>query len=34
MPLNKTFWDAYFGMCRDRFGVQWMINYELKSTKK
>jgi len=33
MPLNKTFWGAYFGMCRDRFGVQWMINYEFKSTK-
>jgi len=27
MPLNKTFWGAYFGMCRDKFGVQWMINY-------
>ena len=27
MPLNKTFWGAYFGMFRDRFGVQWMINY-------
>ena len=27
MPLNKTFWGAYFGMCRDQFGVQWMISY-------
>jgi PhnB protein len=27
MPLNKTFWGAYFGMFRDKFGVQWMINY-------
>lgn len=27
MPPNKTFWGAYFAMCRDRFGVQWMINY-------
>lgn len=27
MPLNKTFWGAYFGMCRDKFGVQWMFNY-------
>ena len=27
MPMNKTFWGAYFGMCIDRFGVQWMINY-------
>ena len=27
MPLNKTFWGAYFGMCKDKFGVNWMINY-------
>jgi len=27
MPMNKTFWGAYFGMCVDKFGVQWMINY-------
>ncbi|MEP7322824.1 MAG: VOC family protein [Saprospiraceae bacterium] len=30
MPLNKTFWGAYFGMCKDRFGVQWMINFDQK----
>jgi PhnB protein len=27
MPVNKTFWGAYCGMCRDKFGVQWMIMY-------
>lgn len=27
MPLNKTFWGSYFGMCRDRFGIQWMIEF-------
>jgi len=27
MPPNKTFWGAYFAMCKDKFGVQWMINY-------
>lgn len=25
MPAEKTFWGAYFGMCRDRFGINWMI---------
>ena len=30
MPLNDTFWGAYFGCFADKFGVQWMINYELK----
>ncbi|TDH21258.1 VOC family protein [Segetibacter sp. 3557_3] len=28
MPLEKTFWGAYFGMCKDKFGVQWMVSYE------
>ena len=27
MPLNETFWGAYFGMCRDKFGIHWMINH-------
>lgn len=27
MPVNKTFWGAYFGMLRDKYGIQWMINY-------
>ncbi|WP_299496508.1 VOC family protein [Mucilaginibacter sp.] len=33
MPLNKTFWGAYFGMCEDKFGVQWMINYTYPQKK-
>ncbi len=28
MPVNKTFWGAYFGICTDKFGVQWMLSYE------
>jgi len=27
MPVNKTFWGAYFGMCEDKFGIKWMLNY-------
>jgi PhnB protein len=30
MPLSKTFWGAYFGMLTDRFGIQWMVNYDYK----
>lgn len=30
MPLEETFWGAYFGMCDDKFGINWMINYDLK----
>jgi PhnB protein len=28
MPLQDTFWGARFGMLRDRFGVNWMFNYD------
>ncbi|HEX7574574.1 MAG TPA: VOC family protein [Bacteroidota bacterium] len=27
VPLNDTFWGAYFGMLVDKFGIQWMVNY-------
>jgi PhnB protein len=30
MPLSETFWGAYFGMFNDKYGIQWMINYDLK----
>ena len=26
MPAEKTFWGAYFGMCRDQFGINWMFS--------
>lgn len=28
MPMNETFWEAYFGMLTDKFGIDWMINCE------
>jgi len=28
VPLEKAFWGAYFGAFTDRFGIQWMINYD------
>lgn len=28
MPLEKTFWGAYFGMFVDKFGIQWMVNFD------
>jgi PhnB protein len=27
MPMAKVFWGDYFGMCTDKFGVQWMVSY-------
>jgi PhnB protein len=26
MPLEKAPWGDTFGMCKDRFGVDWMVN--------
>jgi PhnB protein len=28
MPVQDTFWDARVGMLMDRFGVNWMFNFE------
>lgn len=30
MPLDNTFWGARFGMLKDKFGIGWMLNLELK----
>lgn len=27
MPLQQTFWGAYFGSLTDQFGIRWMVNY-------
>lgn len=28
MPLQDTFWGARFGMLKDRFGINWMFNFD------
>jgi PhnB protein len=28
MPLQDMFWGAHFGMLKDRFGINWMLNFE------
>jgi PhnB protein len=28
VPLNTTFWGAYFGQFTDKFGINWMISFE------
>jgi uncharacterized glyoxalase superfamily protein PhnB len=30
MPLQEMFWGAYFGSFKDKFGINWMINYQIK----
>lgn len=33
MPLEETFWAAYFGMLTDKFGINWMVNVDLNEKK-
>lgn len=30
MPLAVTFWGEYFGMCTDRFGINWMVGFRIE----
>jgi PhnB protein len=27
MPMADMFWGAYFGMCEDKFGINWMVSF-------
>ena len=31
MPLEKALWGDVFGMCTDRFGVNWLVNISAAS---
>jgi PhnB protein len=30
MPMADAFWGDYFGMLKDKFGIDWMISYNPK----
>ncbi len=34
MPLEDAFWGALFGVTTDKYGVEWMFNFEKKKVKK
>lgn len=34
MPMNKTFWGAYFGMFKDKFGIGWLVNFDENEPNK
>ena len=29
MSMNETFWGSYFGDLTDKFGIHWMISFDL-----
>lgn len=30
MPLGTSPWGSYFGMFRDKYGIEWMVDYDPK----
>lgn len=34
MPMNQTFWGDYFGMCTDKFQINWMISFNENAGKQ
>ena len=33
MPLQDTFWGAYWGMFTDKFGIGWQVNADTRGNK-
>lgn len=34
MPLQDTFWGAYYGSFKDKYGINWMVNYDTSEGSK
>jgi PhnB protein len=32
MPMNETFWGAYFGVVTDKFGIHWTVSADLNAS--
>jgi PhnB protein len=30
MPITDSPWGSYFGMFRDKYGIEWMVDYDSK----
>jgi PhnB protein len=28
MPMEDSFWGSYFGMFRDKYGIEWMVDFD------
>jgi PhnB protein len=31
MPMADSFWGSYFGMFRDKYGIEWIVSFETNS---
>ncbi|MBZ4036886.1 VOC family protein [Flavobacterium sp. 17A] len=34
MPMDNTFWGSYFGMFKDKFGINWMVSFDKNEPMK
>ncbi len=34
MPIGESPWGTYFGMFRDKYGIEWMVDFDSKRVKK
>jgi len=34
MPIGDSPWGSYFGMFRDKYGIEWMVDYDPKHKGK
>lgn len=34
MPINDSPWGSYFGMFRDKYGIEWMVDFDPKQNEK
>jgi PhnB protein len=30
VPIDESPWGSYFGMFRDKYGIEWMVDFDLK----
>lgn len=34
VPMNDSPWGSYFGMFRDKFGIEWMVDFDSNNNGK
>lgn len=34
MPIEDSFWGSYFGMFRDKYGIEWMVEFDPEQNAK
>ena len=32
LPISEQFWGSYYGICLDKFGVNWKISFSMEIT--